>query len=152
MAFFACYHKLGRNYYWDTNNKLSECADLLRAHRCASEKSREAEIIAAYREQVKAWKGPCTHPTTASVLYGRPVLASDKCEWFNNGRHIIFVEPEKCLSIASAMTQARDYMLAPADKDLAPQGTFSARVRHLIAPIHDTQDLAPYWDTFVRAT
>jgi len=150
MALFACYHKPGRNYFWDAKNELSECADSFRAYPTDKKKSREEEIVAPFREQVKGWTGPCQNPTKASVLYGRPILTSDKYEWFNNGRHVLFIEPEKCLTIVSAMTQARDYMLAPAQKDLSSQGSFTARVRHIIANINDTEDLNSHWNTFIQ--
>ncbi|MEN8230908.1 MAG: hypothetical protein ABFS38_22320, partial [Bacteroidota bacterium] len=118
MSFFACYHKAGQNWFWDTNNELAECADSFKGYPSEKVKNREEVILIPFTEMVKSWKGAVENPTRASVLYGKPVLISDRCDWFNGGRHVIFVEPEKCVSIVNAMTQARDYMLAPPQKDL----------------------------------
>ncbi|MEN8229413.1 MAG: hypothetical protein ABFS38_14740, partial [Bacteroidota bacterium] len=64
--------------------------------------------------------------------------------------HVIFVEPEKCVSIVNAMTQARDYMLAPPQKDLEPGETFTAHVRHMITRVDEIEDIQPYWNRFME--
>lgn len=148
MAFFACYHQTGRNYYWDNKDELSECADSFKAFSDEERKQRNLEITASYSDIVKGWG--IKNPTQASVLYGQPVLMSEKREWYGNGQHVFFVEPEKCLSIVSAMKQARDYMLSPANRDLEPQESFSARVRHIITDISGMEDLKQRWDAFIK--
>lgn len=148
MSFFACYHQSGKNYYWDKQDKISECADSFRAFSNEEKEQRNQEITAEYREQVKGWG--IKNPTRASVLYGKPVLMSGRKEWFRNGQHVIFVETDKCLSIVSAMNQARDYMLAPRQKDLRPRELFSARVRHIIANIENMEDLKRRWEIFME--
>lgn len=150
MALFACYHQPGRNYYWNANNEVSACADSFRAHADEQNQQIEREITAKYREQVKTWTAEIKNPASTSVLYGKPMLMSQRREWFKNGQHLFFIEPEKCLSIVSAMGQARDYMLAPANKDLGPQESFSARVRHIIADIRGMDDLKQRWGVFIK--
>lgn len=148
MAFFACYHQPGKNYYWDSKDELSECTDVFRAFSSDDEKQRDQEIVTPFRDIVKGWG--IQDPTRASVLYGMPVMISEKREWFGNGRHVFFVEPEKCLSIVSAMNQARDYMLSPEKGDLEPQESFSARARHVIGDITGMDDLKRRWGVFIN--
>ena len=149
MSFFACYHKPGKNYYWDDQNNISECCDLFRAHKNDAKRSVEFECIRDFKEKVKGWHR-IKDVVSKSVIYGKPVLLSGRREWFDNGRHIILVEPEKCMSIVSAANQARDYMLSPPTADLAPQQSFSARIRHIIAKIETIDELRNEWDRFEK--
>jgi len=148
-AFFACYHQAGTNYYWHTDETLSKCADSFSAAASEKRQLRARRLMASYAEIVKGWG--IKNPTRAQVLYAKPVLASREREWFNNGQHVILVEPEKCLSVVSAMNQARDYMLCPEQDELGPQETFTARVRHIVGKTSGIDDLKRRWDLFVNS-
>jgi len=150
MAFFACYHQAGQNYHCGADGELSPCADSFQAYPGDEERQRVQTVTAAFQESVKGWTGPCENPTRASAFFHRPILSSASCEWFADGRHLFLVEPGSCASIVSAMTQARDYMLAPPQRDLPPGGSFTARVRHVIAEADRAEDLNPHWDAFDR--
>lgn len=149
MALFACYHKPGKNYYWDDQNSISECCDLFRAHENETKIYVEFECTRDFREKIKGWHG-IKDAVSKSVIYGKPVLLSGRQEWFDKGRHIILIEPEKCMSIVSAANQARDYMLAPPTADLAPKQSFSAGVRHIIAKIETMDELRNEWERFEK--
>lgn len=149
MALFACYHQPGRNFYWDRRDEMVECPDLFFGYSDEGKKRRTEEITAAFVEQVKGWTAGIDNPSRASDIYGQPVLLSEPREWFDNGRHVLMVEPAKCLHITSAMRQARDYMLAPAETDLNPGAVFTARVRHIISRMDGMRDLRRQWNRFV---
>ncbi|MFA6566971.1 MAG: hypothetical protein WCS96_02050 [Victivallales bacterium] len=150
MVFFASYHQHGKNYYWNSKNEIVECSDTFRGFSESDfegKKSRDTEILREFRETVKGWHG-IKDPTEEDAAYMHPALLSDKNDWYDQGRHILFVEPAKCLNIVSAANQARDYMLAPPAKNLAPGESFTARVRHIIAKIETVTELKKYWDEF----
>ncbi|MFC1712856.1 hypothetical protein ACFL6S_04255 [Candidatus Poribacteria bacterium] len=149
MTFFACYHDPGKNYYWNSNNEIAECTDSFSGYSNEEKMRRNAEVTAAFREQVKGWTAGIANPSISSEIYGSPVLLSETRGWFGQGRHVLMVEPSKCLRITSAMRQAFDYMLAPDEMDLLPDGVFTARVRHIIARIDGMNDLRPRWDKFL---
>jgi len=149
MAFFACYHQPGVNYHWDVHDRISACADSFTGYSNEERKQRHSEITAAYSELTKGWTAGIENPTRSKELYGNPVLLSEPREWYCGGRHILMVEPGKCLNITSAMRQARDYMLAPAETDLKPGAVFTAIVRHAIAKIDGMRDLRRHWDRFL---
>lgn len=149
MAFFACYHHPGQNYYWDRHGEIAKCTDGFSAYADEDKMLRDDQITSAFREQVKGWTAGIDNPSRSSVIYGNPVLLSEPRPWFDHGRHVLMVEPAKCLRITSGMRQARDYMLAPVEKDLEPGGIFTARVRHVIARIASLNDLKAQWDRFL---
>ncbi|MFC2087711.1 hypothetical protein ACFLSA_06090, partial [Bacteroidota bacterium] len=149
MQFFACYHQSGKNYYWDRHDKITECTDGFSGYPDEGKMLRAAEIMAEYGELAKGWTAGIDNPSRSKEIYGNPVLLSEPREWFNHGQHVLMVEPAKCLYITSAMRQARDYMLAPAETDLNPGAKFTARVRHVIKRIGGINDVKRLWDGFL---
>ncbi len=151
MTFFACYHQPGTNYYWDRHDQIAECTDSFNGSPDEDKQQRASEMTDAFSKQVKesGWTAGIENPTTSTAIYGKPVLLSEPREWYGGKQHILMVEPEKCLLTASAMRQARDYMLAPVETDLNPRSVFTARVRHVIARIDGMNDLRPHWERFV---
>ena len=152
MTFFASYHQPGKNYFWSVNNEITECADSFRGFSefdFEEKRSRDNEIKKKFMEIVKGWHG-IKNATSENAVYMNPVLLSEKKDWYGNGRHVIFVEPDKCLNVVSAANQARDYTLAPPEKNLAPGESFNARVRHVIAKLETIPELERLWSDFIN--
>jgi hypothetical protein len=144
IQFFACYHKAATNYYWDASNRILPCADggftvsrdekfnaMLRASPYTTHMNR-------YREN---------HPIDFQT-YRRPVLLSAKEDSFGGLRHVTMSEPATCGGIATWNQQARDYQITPPDFDLKPGAHFRARIRHVIAPAENIDDLEALWRDF----
>jgi hypothetical protein len=150
MTFFASYHQPGRNYFWSANNEIAECADTFRGFSkfdFEGKRSRDDEIQKAFREMVKGWHG-IKNTTEEDAPYMNPALLSGEKDWYGGGRHVIFIEPEKCQNVVSAANQARDYTLAPPGRNLAPGESFTARVRHLIVKFETVPELERLWNDF----
>jgi len=150
MAFFACYHPPGENYYADRDGHLAGCADAFFGYADADRQRRDEGVCAEFRELTRGWTAGIENPTRASAIYGKPVLMSGQEVWFGGGRHLILVEPDVCLAIVSAMRQARDYMLAPPQRHLRAGESFTARVRHLIGGTGGPEDVQRQWDAFLQ--
>lgn len=149
MSFFACYHHPGINYYYDGSGEIRKCTDEFYA--CGNPENRERyrAITKQFMATVKGWHG-VENPTESSPIYKKPILLSEPLPCYGGARHIVMVEEEKCIAIVSAMNQARDYMLGPPGRDFAPDESFSARARHLIARVDSANDLESLWSDFRR--
>ena len=142
--FFACYHKTSPNYYWDASGEV---------RRCSPESfTAVPDAAAATRIRHSAY-----HEHTQRNLHGRectyahyknPVLMSERQPWFGDCRHAILVGPATCGSIVTWMDQARDYLICPPNHHLNPGESFSARVKHVVAPVNGSEDLEALWRTF----
>ena len=82
--------------------------------------------------------------------YANPVLISAKREWFGGLRHVILVDPKTCASVATWFEQARDYTISPPGFDFKPGEKFTARIRHVIAPVESVNDLKKLWADFEK--
>ena len=157
MALFACYHEPGTNYFWDANDRISECAEHFVAYPDEDKARAETMNMLAFADMLsrdsktQGKNSPNTIPQAQkALLYGNPVLLSGKKDWYGNGQHIVMVEPGKCISINSARNQARDWMLSPGQKLFQPQASFSARVRHIIGDVGGIEDLKLRWADFME--
>lgn len=145
LALFACYHPADRNYYWDSTEGIQPCGqEGFRATRNQEEEERIARTTAGITARYAA---SCEF---ASRYYCKPVLMSEKQEWFGGDRHVMLIEPEPCSAIVTWMHQARDYQIRPPGGDLAHGASFTVRIRHVIAPVESEQDLAKLWLVFAE--
>lgn len=143
LALFACYHPADRNYYWDATAGIQPCGqEAFRATRDQEETERVAAITAGITARYAAGSEFITRE------YAKPVLMSEKQEWFGGDRHVVLVEPQCCSALVTWMHQARDYQIRPPGGDLADGASLTARIRHVIAPAEDEQDLVRLWSAF----
>lgn len=141
---FACYHRKCTNYYWDSDGNIRECSpESFNATGSISETERLKST--PYHDHLMRGlrKRDCQY-----VQYSQPVLMSEKQLWYNNGRHILFVEPDKCAAMVTWMNQARDYYLSPPGYDLKPKEPFKTRVRHMITTCNSVDELKSLWEQF----
>ena len=99
----------------------------------------------SYQTHIERYKGDSE---SVYEIYRRPVLLSGRLPWFDDGRHVIMVQPETCAAIVTWREQARDYMITPEDLDLDPGEVFSSRVRHVITSVKNTEELQALWIEF----
>ena len=143
LALFACYHPADRNCYWDTTAGMQPCGqEAFRATRDPEEAARVAAVTAGITARYARGSEFVTKQ------YSKPVLVSEKQEWFGGDRHVMLVEPESCSALVTWMHQARDYQIRPRSGDLSDGASFTARVRHLFAPVEGEQDLIELWSAF----
>jgi len=143
-ALFACYHPPDRNYYWDATAGIQPCGQ--EAFR-TSRDPEEAERVGAVTAGITARYARDSEFITST--YAKPVLMSEKQEWFGGDRHAILVDPESCSAMVTWMHQARDYQIRPPGGGLTDGESFTARIRHLFAPIEVEEDLVGLWSAFV---
>jgi len=144
LQFFACYHKVAENHYWDSSSKILPCADggfTATRDAVANENLRKSPYhthMDRYRER----------HVISYQTYRHPVLLSRKEDCFGGLRHVTMSEPATCAGIVTWNSQARDYMIQPPSGNLKPGESFRARIRHVLAPAESVQDVERLWREF----
>ena len=142
-ALFACYHPHDRNYYWDSTAGIQPCGqEAFRASRDSEETARVGAVTAGITARY------ASDSEFMTSIYAKPVLMSEKQEWFDGDHHVVLVAPDSCSAMVTWMHQARDYQIRPPDGDLPDGASFTARIRHMIAPVEDEQNLIKLWSDF----
>ena len=144
LQLFACYHTPGTNYYRGRDGAILPCSP--GGFNAVAGSEQQARLEASpWRAHAERYRGP---HEIEFFRYGQPALLSERRPWFNGARHVILVQPDTCAAIVTWRNQARDYMVRPRDYDLGPGESFTARVRHIIAPVESEEGLAELWERF----
>jgi hypothetical protein len=144
IQFFACYHKAAENYYWDASGRILPCSD---GGFTATRDEKFTSMLRASPYTVHMNRYRENHSLEFRT-YRRPVLLSGKEAYFGGLRHVTMSEPATCGGIVTWNRQARDYQVVPPDFELKPGARFRARVRHVIAPAENPDDLERLWHDF----
>jgi hypothetical protein len=146
IHFFACYHEPAMNFYWGTDGAITPCAS--GGFNAVADAEQEARLRASpYHAHCERYRGK---HELRYFRYNRPVLMSEPRAWCNGARHVLLVQPATCAAITTWINQARDYVIRPPDYDLKPGVKFTARVRHVITPVENADDLGRLWGEFER--
>ena len=144
LQLFACYHKPGSNYYWDVGNRIERCGAGGFYATCDQE-TLDRIWSTPVKRTLDRYRG---NAEFVCAQYARPMLLSERCDWFGGGRHVLMVDPAACAALVTWLGQARDHMVGPAGGRLAPGESFTARIRHLVTTVDDVRDVQRLWDKF----
>jgi hypothetical protein len=147
LQLFACYHPKDTNFYWSDLGEILPCSKEVF---CAS-RSLEEKTLLQSSEWTKLGLYYEKSPEICWANYRKPVLLSRNEPWFGGLRHILMIDPEACAMVLSAHEQARDYWIRPPNRDLRAGERFTARARHAIARVDNSEDLQTLWEEFERS-